>query len=606
MIRTSSSSSLPSQPPPSPSSSSDEDSPSPSPTTQSRPPYAQPHLALSLPPPTPSFIEVKTEWTPRSDPHPSPLSDQALLSPTETKETLPAHWHVGDVREGRAVSAPVLVQSPPTLGDVSLVPCSPAPYPSSVSSGADGVGWSVSMKSSLAFISPRAYGVWGVYAAQYAVASCVVFGPFSIVWWWYGIAPLYGPPLNLIAGGYSLLLAALVLYEERGDDGVAPLLHMGDIWDASISRYHFRSLFYLVASLPLMLSWPTLVPASALLITAAINRIACARGELFTSRKRERRRTQTAEGLMGSRVCGRLVEWGWRVMYIRRMNLLGVVVWALIYTLGNVALFTVTALTWKAQVDQSIVSASRDLIPPNMTMSYWIIPAKAFGVLLDVNCALILLPVCRSLIRCLYQWSTHDQRLLTRLLRLLLKLVPLDFPVAAHRVMGVLILVAAVGHTVAHLMNLAMAYQWTLITLGGIWALISGGFLCVVMLLMYSSAVRRVRLAQFAVFFELHHLFLLFYALLLVHGAHGVGPNFWKYAIVPGVIYVGERVLRVFRGNQEVQLLSVTLMQEVMCLEFAKAGVLKGGVSHWSVHPAAVPRTVIAGVASIHYQQCPQ
>lgn len=349
--------------------------------------------------------------------------------------------------------------------------------------------------------SPQAFGVWAQYSALASACCCLAFGPFSVLWWWYTIDPLYDPLLNLVAGGSSVVLAFVVVYEERTQH--------------SLSRYQFRSLLYTLCSAPLMLSWPTLIPAATLLITAGINRLACAEGEVFVSRQS--------------------TNWLPAVDRVR-------ILWSLPYFAGNAVLFAMTALSWHTQVEQD--------------MSYWIVPAKAFGMLLDINCALVLLPVCRSL----YQWPV---------LSFLLQLVP------THSVIAIVIVVASIGHTGAHLGNLALAYDWTMTTLEGPWALISGGFLALILFVICTASVGPVRLAQFSIFLEVHHLFLAFFALLLVHGAGGVGPNFWKYLIAPAVLYAGERLLRLYRGRQDVELLSVTRMQGVMCLTFSKVGVLK-------------------------------
>lgn len=349
--------------------------------------------------------------------------------------------------------------------------------------------------------APQAFGVWAQYSALAAAACCLAFGPFSVLWWVYDMDSLYDPLLNLLSGCISVVLAVVVVYEEWAGRG--------------LSRYQFRSLLYTLCSIPLLLSWPTLIPAATLLITAGINRLACAEGETFVGH--------------------RPANWAWGVDRMR-------VLWSLPYFAGNAVLFVLTTLSWITQVEQD--------------MSYWIVPAKAFGMLLDLNCALVLVPVCRSL----YQWPV---------LSYVLQLMP------THSVIAAVIIVASIGHTGAHLGNLAFAYDWTMTTMEGPWALISGGFLVLILFVMCTASVSPVRLAQFSIFLEVHHLFLAFFALLLVHGTGGVGPNFWKYLIAPAAIYAGERLLRLYRGQQAVELLSVTRMQGVMCLTFSKVGVLK-------------------------------
>jgi NADPH oxidase len=83
-------------------------------------------------------------------------------------------------------------------------------------------------------------------------------------------------------------------------------------------------------------------------------------------------------------------------------------------------------------------------------------------------------------------------------------------------------------------------------------------------------------MGQFEVFWYSHHLFILFFFFLLVHGAGFRNPNFWKWFLLPGMLYIIERLLRMYRARQDVVLLSVTDMKpNVFSLEFAKEGVLQ-------------------------------
>ena len=578
------------------SGSDDSDTESPTPLPTRAPPYSlslvptssaaatalsSPVSLLNPPWSGPVHSITSTVTSPSSYPTPSPVSSTALLSqPTSPRRSPydekddPTHWH--DVRDTSTPSPALTVST--TCGvvsvDVRSTPafCEAARCPSPEAPGSMSWAASASMVPlDASFIVPAAFGVWAEYSALCAAVCCGVFAPFALWWWAADVSPFYNPVCNLVAGCACIAAGLLVWYEERAVLGLGPLLLVGDFCDATVSRYHFRSLLYLLLSIPLFLSWPTLVPAATLVTTAAINRVACAHGEQFsTGRQRYRQREQFG---LGWRLWATVKDTVWKAVHLHRMNLLGVVVWSLLYAGLNVSVFVVTTLSWKSQVDASVHQVTIGLVPSFMAMSYWIAPAKAFGLLLNINFALVLLPMCRSLTGCLYQWSTQDQRCGTRALRLLLKLVPLDFPVAAHAVVGVVIVLCSIGHSVSHLGNLARAYPWTLSTLGGPWALISGGFLCVLLFLLCTSSFLRVRLAQYSVFLELHHLFVALYAVLLVHGAGGMGPNFWKYAIGPLFLYAVERFWRVHRGDAEVCVLSATLRDEVLCLEFARGGL---------------------------------
>ena len=431
-----------------------------------------------------------------------------------------------------------------------------------------------------------AFGLWAYNLALCTAALCVFFGPFSILWYLYDTSPLYSDTLSLAAGIYAICLGPLIVLEERVG---LPVGFLGSFFDTAVSRYTIRSVGYVVLSSLLYLSWPTVIPAISLCIVGIVNRMASALGEKFEFRGGRQplpmRRAASNKGKgkdaddndMRESFCQRVYLKILPLLVIaktiRDTNRVGIVIWMALYVGGNVVLFIMSLLSWIDKVKTTKQNFAIGVIGHNQVLSYWLAPAKAWGVLLDLNCALILLPVCRTVIRWLYERSTVDQRCTTRLLRFVLRLVPLDFALHAHALIGGVILLAAVGHTLAHFVNFALAETVTLTLLSGPWPLISGGLLIGVMLLMYSSTSRRLRFAKFELFFETHHLFIVFFVLLLVHGAHGKGPNFWKYFVGPAALYVLERLLRIYRGRLPVKVLSAQFMQDVMCLEFDKTGV---------------------------------
>lgn len=88
------------------------------------------------------------------------------------------------------------------------------------------------------------------------------------------------------------------------------------------------------------------------------------------------------------------------------------------------------------------------------------------------------------------------------------------------------------------------------------------------MVLMYSTAVERIRRWYFELFWYTHHLFIIFYGMLFGHGftrilevrSGGAGvarctqrtakePTFWMWCIGPALLYLVERLIRVARGS---------------------------------------------------------
>ena len=72
--------------------------------------------------------------------------------------------------------------------------------------------------------------------------------------------------------------------------------------------------------------------------------------------------------------------------------------------------------------------------------------AKGFGAMLDLNCAMIVVPVSRTLLRMLYNRSTADQGCFARSLRRLLFFIPIDQNILFHKIIARFILFAAAGH----------------------------------------------------------------------------------------------------------------------------------------------------------------
>jgi NAD(P)H-flavin reductase len=89
----------------------------------------------------------------------------------------------------------------------------------------------------------------------------------------------------------------------------------------------------------------------------------------------------------------------------------------------------------------------------------------------------------------------------------------------------------------------------------------------------YTAAFDNTKRGQFEIFWYSHHVFILFFVFLFVHGKKGLNPGYWPYIIAPGALYFLERLLRIYRANQRVVVLSATIMDDVFSLEFAKEGV---------------------------------
>ncbi|XP_023076498.1 NADPH oxidase 5 isoform X2 [Piliocolobus tephrosceles] len=167
--------------------------------------------------------------------------------------------------------------------------------------------------------------------------------------------------------------------------------------------------------------------------------------------------------------------------------------------------------------------------------------AKGCGQCLNFDCSFIAVLMLR---RCL-TWLRATW---------LAQVLPLDQNIQFHQLMGYVVVGLSLVHTVAHIVNFVLQAQveaspfqfWELLltTRPGIgWvhgsASPTGVALLLLLLLMFicsSSCVRRS--GHFEVFYWTHLSYLLVWLLLILHG-----PNFWKWLLVPGILFFLEKAI---------------------------------------------------------------
>jgi len=180
----------------------------------------------------------------------------------------------------------------------------------------------------------------------------------------------------------------------------------------------------------------------------------------------------------------------------------------------------------------------------------------------NLNCALILFTVCRNIIS-LFRTS------------LLNKIVPFDENISFHIAIAWSITFWGTVHSIGHMYNFlyvanasndqTTAEKLNLASGPGL----TGQFIVVSLFLMITSAMASVRRKFFELFWYTHHLFIVFFGLLLVHGAFcfikanpGVnptcsGPSFWKWWLASALAYLIERILREVRGRRKTNISKV-------------------------------------------------
>lgn len=179
--------------------------------------------------------------------------------------------------------------------------------------------------------------------------------------------------------------------------------------------------------------------------------------------------------------------------------------------------------------------------------------ARICGQCLNFNCAFILVVMLRNVITFA---RTHGMA----------SYLPLDEHIYFHKMCGWLILAFGLVHTLAHFINLAVnvvpstgrdevnedgwSYmEWLFTIRPGRFGLIEGVafptgvaliLILTVMVICSQPFVRKK--GNFEVFYRTHLLYVPFLVLTVVHCS-----NYWKWLVVPGVVYLVERVVRLVR-----------------------------------------------------------
>ncbi|XP_068601493.1 NADPH oxidase 4 [Brachionichthys hirsutus] len=156
--------------------------------------------------------------------------------------------------------------------------------------------------------------------------------------------------------------------------------------------------------------------------------------------------------------------------------------------------------------------------------------SRASAAVLNLNCSLVLLPMCRNVLTFVRGANVASSRKARRLL---------DKSKNFHAACGVSICIFSVVHVSAHLVNVSNfsvsfsedfpalnlaryrgedPKQIILTTIPGV----TGVLLVLILLLMFSSSAHSVRASNYEIFWYTHNLFIVFYVILMVHMVGGV------------------------------------------------------------------------------------
>jgi len=259
-----------------------------------------------------------------------------------------------------------------------------------------------------------------------------------------------------------------------------------------------------------------------------------------------------------------------------------------------------------------------------LTFSVWI--SRGAGLALSVDGALILLPMCRNLLR---------------FVRPKIRWLPLDESQWFHRQVAYAMLFWTIVHVSAHYVNFfnvektqirpvtAIEIHYT--EAGGI----TGHIMLLCMLLMYTTAHAKIRQQSFETFWYTHHLFIVFLLGLYTHATgcfvrdttnpfspfagdnfwnHCLGYEGWRWELWGGGIYLIERLYREIRSRKETEIVRVVRHPyDAMEIQFKKPSMKYkagqwlflncGSVSKQQWHPFTITSCPFDPYISVHVRQ---
>ncbi|EPE24558.1 Riboflavin synthase [Glarea lozoyensis ATCC 20868] len=277
------------------------------------------------------------------------------------------------------------------------------------------------------------------------------------------------------------------------------------------------------------------------------------------------------------------------------------------------------ALGWIKQMNDPKLAGLNTL-----TFSVWL--SRGAGLVLSIDGAIILLPMCRNLLK---------------YIRPKIKFIPLDESQWFHRQVAYSMAFWTSVHVLAHYVNFfnvertqirpLTAVQIHYADAGGI----TGHIMLLCMVLMYTTAHAKIRQQSFETFWYTHHLFIPFMLGLYTHATgcfvrdttvpfspfdetnfwkHCIGYQGWRWELWGGGLYFLERVYREIRSRRETKIVRVVRHPyDAMEIQFKKPSMkYKAGqwlflnvpsVSREQWHPFTITSCPYDEYISVHVRQ---
>ncbi|GAA5845561.1 hypothetical protein JCM5353_006754 [Sporobolomyces roseus] len=263
-----------------------------------------------------------------------------------------------------------------------------------------------------------------------------------------------------------------------------------------------------------------------------------------------------------------------------------------------------------------------NLVAARSTFGSTFILARSAALVLHVDIAFILLPICRGFVSRLRRSTLNE-------------LVPFEKNMEFHKLVAWSIVFWTLVHTIAHLVNFwRLAIVLSSTTPGRILAYFKANFatgpgvtgwtMLVLLGVMLYFALEGKRKKHFERFYYSHHLFVPFFACWQFHGMFCmIKPDrppfcsyqniatFWKYILLSLTLYLFERLLREYRSRQRTWITAVIQHpSEVIELQFKKEKTrISAGqyimlncpeISYFQWHPFSITSAPEEDFISVH------
>lgn len=216
---------------------------------------------------------------------------------------------------------------------------------------------------------------------------------------------------------------------------------------------------------------------------------------------------------------------------------------------------------WKQATDSRLAALNR------LNFSVWF--SRGAGLVLSVDVLLIMLPMCRNLLR---------------IIRPRVRYLPLDESTWFHRQCSYSLLLWTIVHAASHYVNFfnverylirdEAAVQIHYTQAGGI----TGHIMLFCMFIIYTSSHHKIRQQSYETFWYAHHLFIPFLLAMYTHATgcfvrdsaepyspfagksfwtHCIGYEGWRWELVGGGLYLVERIYRELRSRRSSEIIKV-------------------------------------------------